>query len=210
MCEGRSEAQDPVEELQEAVLSLAATSGAQTDEVQEWLENSQIVRASRTPDFHANYSNLYQLRSREPLEFATSFQVQNGNGYGGVNRDPWLAPGRGSSTRDLNIAEVNSLAREAARMGFEIQIYSGGAIVPTVLPFPVQPREGLFPVDYQAFSVLCARAGEDSRRFFVHYRRRFVMGIRHASSGVSGGQPVMAFGYSPVGSNLLFVTYTLA
>jgi hypothetical protein len=44
-------------------------------------------------------------------------------------------------------------------MGFQINMFTRGVIVASVLPFAISKRQSPYPVDYQAFAVVCSRAG---------------------------------------------------
>jgi hypothetical protein len=94
--------------LKQAVLDLAQTAGAQSNEVRDWLRHSEIVKADKDGDFHSEFANNLQLQSDAPLEFSTKFKVGDDYGSGGVDQDPWLAPSAAQGDGDLNLAEMES------------------------------------------------------------------------------------------------------
>src|SRR4051794_12381746 len=88
-CKNLASAQnnDDAEELKRNVLHLARLGG-RSRETQEWLENSQIVRASKDNDFHGAFANGYEIDSDEPLEFDTRYRVRSVIGRAGVDENP--------------------------------------------------------------------------------------------------------------------------
>ena len=189
--------------IKRAVLKLARTAGAQTDDVRDWLDHSEIVEASKEGDFHSEFANNVQLKSDDPLEFNTQYRVGDVDCDGGVDDDPWLSAG--DSEGDLNLQEMQSMSR----MAVQIRASTASAVRMSGLPFPLSQRREPNQFDLQYFGMVLINNGRIPQNFVLRYVRPFVMGLRRFDSPISVPKSLMAFGHQPVGDDTLSVVYVM-
>jgi hypothetical protein len=150
---------DEADQLRHNVIAMAEHTGGDTELVRDWLDHSVTAHSHPGNGFHDQFANRYHLQSEDPLQYSTEFDVESQTGKAGVDGHPWMGTENSGKYAQLNLAEMESLLPASQFYGGQVQLYTGGAVIPVACPFPIGPRRPPLINDYPAFGQLLLSSG---------------------------------------------------
>jgi hypothetical protein len=188
------------ESLMMGVLFMAAKIARQAALGQLWLNNSEIITASKNEfdseiqAFWANDSIIVN-RTAGPLHLDTPLQSSDGPLLLGVNFHPWMSIVGYHPSVTLNTHEIASL-RAATELFTNAEsgwLDQDGTMV--IAPFPDTPRLSISQVHVDGFAAIVRKNNLNPNDYRLHYVRYYVMAIRQGGGRVRP-QPIIAYAYT--------------